>query len=644
LNNDDLYLYAGKILRINLSDGKISIESTLKYAKDWIGSSGIAIKILYDEIKPWVTPYAPANKLIFASGALVGTTAPGANKMNVSTLGPMTGGWASGCSDSYVGGNLKFAGYDLLIIEGRAHLPVYLSIYDDQIKIKDASRLWGKTTWDTLEKLRKDYGNPELHIISIGPAGENLARGACIVQDKNRAFGRCGTGSVMGSKNLKAIVVQGTGQIKIAKPKEFMELVRNLRGNFKKGIVFEKMQKHTSLNAFLSKQQSCGIQFKNFQECIVPEEWVEKIDPRKTIEKYEISQQSFPGCPYGGCGKHLYLTEGPYAGLQAENNQYEVFNTLQARLAIKEPTFMIKANALCNQLGLDVDAAGGAIGWAMECFEKNIIDERDTDGLKLNWGDSGVVLELIRKIAYREGFGDLLAEGNAKAANILGRNSSYYALNIKGQDLYETCRGALGWALGAITSTRGGGHTTGATVAEFWPTSVLEKSKSIYGISNPNTPLEYNGKAEMVTFMETLHRISNCLGICHYTTTWYDAEFSDLPDLTRLYSLATGWDNTVEEFKYKAMKQLNLEKAFNLIHTNFNRNDDMPADRELNEPIPSGNLAGWKFDKEKLNKMLDEYYELHGWNKKNSFPTKKTLLNLGLENVAEDLKKIGKLG
>ena len=556
----------------------------------------------------------------------------------------MTGGWASGCIDSYVGGQLKFAGYDSLIIEGRAHSPVYLWIYDDQIEIRDASHIWGKTTWEALRVLRKDFNDPNLHIISIGPAGENLVRGACILQDKSRAFGRCGSGAVMGSKNLKAIVVKGTGKIKVAKPQKFMDSVMRIRKMFKKGKSFEKLQRYGTLSAFPLKQENCAIQYKNFQECVLPEEIAKIVDPRKTIDKYEVSRQSFPGCAIGGCSRQLYISEGPYAGLQAECPQWEVFGTLQGRLAIKEPAFMIKVNALCNQLGVDVDMAGGAIGWAMECYQRNIINESDTDGLKLNWGDAGVVLELIKKIAYREGFGNLLAEGCAKAADILGRNSSYYAINIKGQDLYETCRGALGWCLGTITSTRGGGHATGATIAEFWPESVLEKSKSIFGVNNPNTPLEYDGKAKMVSYMEILHRINNSLGICHINTTWWDAEYMDLIHLAELYSLATGWNTTIEDLKYIATKQLNLEKAFNLVHTNFERNDDMPAQREMNEAIPYGKLAGWKFDKEKLNKMLDEYYEIHDWNKKTSFPTRRILKKLGLEDVVEDLRKIGKLG
>jgi aldehyde:ferredoxin oxidoreductase len=302
---------------------------------------------------------------------------------------------------------------------------------------------------------------------------------------------------------------------------------------------------------------------------------------------------------------------------------------------------MMKANAYCNQLGLDVDAAGGAIGWAMECYQRGIFDDKETDGLKLNWGDAGVALELIRKMSYREGFGNILAEGCARAASIVGRNSSYYAMHIKGQDLFESCRGGLAMCLGTITSTRGGGHTTGAAHDYIGPEE-KEKAGLIFGV-DPHNPLEYEGKGKMVMYTEVLHRVNNCLGICHKNTIYWDFELMDLPQLAELYSAATGWKTSVEDLKRMALRQLNLEKAFNLRHTNFDRKDDMPPPREMFEPIPTGNFAGWKMDEEKFNKMLDEYYDLHGWDSETSFPTKKTLVDLGLEYVANDLEKIGKL-
>ena len=504
--------------------------------------------------------------------------------------------------------------------------------------------MWGKTTWETLDLIRKELGDPSLHIASIGPAGENLVRGACIVQDTGRAFGRCGTGAVMGSKNLKAIVAKGTGSIRVAQPTRFMEAVKKSRALYKTARSVENFHKYGTLSIFQAKQDVCGIPYKNFQEGRIPDDMAAVMHPSKTCDKYTIAPVSFPGCGVGGCGRRLHITEGPYAGLKTECNQWEVMGTLQGRLAVWEPTFMLKINAVCNQLGLDVDAVGGAIGWAMECYQRGILKETDTDGLKLNWGDAGVILELTRKIAYREGFGDILAEGCAKAADILGRDSGYYAMHIKGQDLYEPLRGANAWALGLTTATRGGGHTSGAPVCETVPNLDLKKAKEIFGIDNADQPTAYEGKAKMVKVMEVVHRVCNSFGVCMWNTIAWDLGMPGLPELAELYSAATGWETSAEDLERLTMKQLNLEKAFNLRFTAFDRKDDMPTPRDLNEPIPKGKLAGVKIDEEKWNGLLDDYYDLHGWDRKTSFPTRRTLIDLGLGDVANDLERIGKLG
>jgi aldehyde:ferredoxin oxidoreductase len=243
-----------------------------------------------------------------------------------------------------------------------------------------------------------------------------------------------------------------------------------------------------------------------------------------------------------------------------------------------------------------------------------------------------------------EGASEIFWPKAARAADIVGRQSSYYAMHIKGQDLSEQCRGSNGWLLGTATSTRGGGHTTGAIVIETVGELDHEKAASVYGADNVDQPLDYSGKACIVMYMEALSRIANSLGICLYSTTCWDLEQIDLPQMARLYSTATGWETSVADLKRIAIRQLNLEKAFNLRFTDFDRRHDMPTPRDLNESVPAGNLAGWKLDEKKYNEMLDEYYELHGWNKQNSYPKRKILEELDLASVADELKRIGKLG
>lgn len=631
--------YAGAILRVDLSNGRIETEPIYPYMRDWLGSAGIAIKILYDELDSEISPYDPGNKIIFGAGVLQGTTAPGACKMTVSTLGPVTGGWATGASDSHVGGHLKRAGYDLLVISGKAKTPVYLYINDEQIEIRDAENLWGKTTWDTVDSIRSDLGDPSLNVICIGPAGENLVRGACIIQDKIRAFGRCGSGAVMGSKNLKAIIAKGSKSIQVAEPERFMKIVKKIRKRITSSETTKKYRQYGTYSALEAKQEASSMNYKNFQAAILPDEFLEAVDPRKLIEKYQVGRSCFPACPIG-CGHVLQFDDGNFSGLTAEKSQWEVFATLQTRLAVKDPQFMVKANALANQLGIDVDMLGGSIGWAIECFEKGILTEEDTGGMQLRWGDVDQIIELIKMICYRQGFGDLLAEGCARAADQIGRGSKYYCMHIKKQDLYEPLRGAMAWALGTVVSTRGGGHTTGTPQMETIGKIDPEKMSALYGIDPKDVdPLGYEGKPEIVLFTEVLHRAANCLGICQFNTVWVDFDFIGLPDMAELYSAATGLEMTIEEIKTITLRQLNLEKVFNIRHAKFGREDDMPTARDLNEPIPSGKLAGWRLKKDKWEDMLDEYYKLHGWDTQTSYPSKQTLDELGIGYAYEEVEK-----
>ena len=637
------YGFTGNTLRINLTSQEISVEDNTKYYKDWLTSSGYSVKIIYDEVREWVTPYEPANKLVFSSGALIGTVTPGACKMNISTIGPMTGGWATGSSDSYIGVELKHAGYDAIIVEGRSHFPCYLWITDEKVEIRDAKHLWGKTTWETLDAIREELNDDKLHIISIGPAGENLVRGASVTQDRNRAFGRCGTGAVIGSKNLKAIVCRGKTPIKLADPERFMKKAYECRKRILDCPDTESFRHYNTLSCFPKKQEMGAIPYKNCQECVFPEDTDVSMDPMAVVDKYKVARQSFPGCPIG-CGWHAKLTDGPYKGLVTEGNVWEPFGTIVARCGVKEPTFMVKVSAYCNQLGVDFNLAGGAIAWAMECYQRGILTKDDTDGMALEWGDEAVILEMIRKIAYREGFGNILAEGSKRAADIIGRDSSYYAIHIKGQDLYECLRGSNAWALGATVSTRGGGHTTGTCGWEQAGYIDTDKAFKMFGVKDVNDPLSYEGKAEITYQFEVLHRINNSTGVCHQNTIYNKLDYMDVADQAELLSAATGIELTKEDLEDIAMRQINTEKAINARFTKFTRKDDLPTLRDQVEPLKNGKMDGWKLNMDKWNDMLDRYYELHGWDKETSYPTRSTLEKYGLGYVADEMERIGKLG
>jgi len=644
LQEKDIYGYAGKILRVDLTTGRISTEPTVRYAREWLGGSGIAQWILYNEIRPWVTPYAPANRLIIGTGPLNGTLAPGASRVTADSKNALTLGVGSSNSDSHLAPELKFAGYDHIILQGKARKPVYLWIKDEHVELRDAVHLWGKTTWETDEMIKQELNDDAIQTLSIGPAGENIVRGACIIVNRGRALGRCGMGGVMGSKNVKAIAVRGTGEVKVADPARFMKAVDEIRKRFEKSDVVREFVKLGTPKGVKDRQRTCNVPYKNFQQLVFPEEAYAKWDLEKLQESYRVRNIGYMACPMH-CSRYFQIDHGAYAGLRTEGCQFESVADFAGKLAVEDPVFSIKANTYCNQLGLDVDSAAGSIGWAMECYQRGILKESDADGLKLEWGDAGVVLELIRKIAYREGFGNILGEGCAHAAEMLGRDSNYYAMNLKGQDLYEVLRSTIGWALGVCVSTRGGGHTTGAPgPCEEIPDLDADVAEKVYGIRTVAQPQAYTDKAKLVGYFEQLHRVSNSFGTCHFTTTWFEHSLQGFSELAELYSAATGFETTENDLRRSATRMLNVEKSFNLLHTNLGRKDDYPPQRDLEEPIPSGLVKGFKIEKEKWDDLLDEYYEMHNWDKKTGFPTRKCLEELDLKQVASDLEKAGKLG
>ena len=635
----DLCAYAGTILRMDLATSRTSLEPTERYARSWLGGSGLAQWMLYNEVKPGVDSLGPANKLIIGTGPLNGTLAPGASRVTADAKGPLTGGVGSSNSDGHFSAELKFAGYDSLVFEGRAEKPVYFWLHDSHVELKDASHLWGKTTWETDDLIREELRDERVQVMCIGPAGEHLARGACIIVNKGRACGRCGLGAVMGSKNLKAIAVRGTGGVKIADPKRFMKAAEQARKAFE-GESESVRTRYGTPFMTRNKQEMSGIPYKNFQYLDLPGDAFARLNNAIEIwqQQYRTRIVGYPACPRP-CDRYFRINRGSYAGLECLGVQFEALADFAGKLAVDDPDFIIEVNAYCNQLGLDIDSAAGAIGWAMECYEKGILSERDTDGLSLHWGDTNVIMELTRKIASREGFGNILAEGCARAARLLGRESEYFALHVKGQDLYEVIRSAIGWGLGVCVATRGGGHTTGAPAMETSAKVSPDVAEKIYGVRSLTDPLASEGKAKLVGYFETLHRVNNALGVCHSITHWSSPSYPGLPELAELYSAATGWETTEEDLKRLATRMLHVEKAFNILHAGFSRKDDYPPRRCLEEPIPRGAAAGFALTEGMWDRLLDEYYEMHGWDVRTGVPARATLEALGLRSIAEDLDR-----
>ncbi|MBN1105430.1 MAG: aldehyde ferredoxin oxidoreductase family protein [Deltaproteobacteria bacterium] len=630
------YGYAGKILRVDLSTGKISTQPTEDLAPRFLGGRGINQWILLQELAPWVTPFEPANIVCYGAGALAGTLVPGACRINVDSKNAFTGGIGSGSAGGWFASELKFAGYDHVVVRGKAREPVYLWIEDDRVAIKPANSLWGKTVRETEKGIRDEAGHGDAQVLCIGPAGENLVRSACIIVSGCRAVGRCGLGAVMGSKNLKAIAVRGTGRIAMTKPDQFLSLARKTARRLR-GLHEHQARKEFG-SFFVSPKWNdiSSLPYKNYHDDFIPDEVFSRVSHEVFHRAHELGPHACTACPTH-CGHTYQVAEGPYAGTLCHKAEANAVWNFGGRLAMADAGAVLKAQEDCCQLGLDIDNTTGSIAWAMDCFEQGILSEEDAGGLRLAWGDHRVVIDLIRQIANREGLGNLLAEGSLRASQVVGKGSERYAFHMKGQDLIEAIRAAKGWALGVVVSARGGAHTRGAAVTEARKYSE-EDSQRLFGVTTAGKASVYEGKPLVVARVESICALLDSVGVCFFTGTWGAPLGVSPEELAKFCSLATGVELTEETLMKTAERIHNVEKMFNVVHARFTREDDYPPARFMVEPIQSGSLKGEYLQKEAWDGMLDAYYALHGWDRETGWPTREKLEELDLPEC------VGKLG
>ncbi len=629
------YAYRGKILRVDLSRKEIGKEDTAKYAKDFLGGRGINEWILYNEVKPGISPFAPANQLLFGVGVLVGTPVLGACRLTVESKNVYTAGIGSANCGGHFGPELKFAGYDNVVIQGRSDQPCYLWIDDATVEIRNAEYLWGKTTWDTDAAIREELGDEDIQIVAIGPAGEHLARSACLICNNGRAAGKCGLGAVMGSKNLKAVAVRGSGEVSVARLEEFMSLVERQWEKFREIAKFEQQHGGKYGKDFVARQNEwSGNPVRNFQDGFWDPEKVE-LTSTHNLNKYSARRLSCFGCPKADT-KYLRIPEGEFKGTEGEGYYVNTLRDFGCHLDVGNLEAIIKAHVLCSQYGLDVDGTAGSIAWAMECYQRGIITKEDTGGIELKWGDYKVVLALLEMIALRKGFGDLLAEGCKRASERIGRGSDQYCMHLKGQDLYEPLRTTRGYGFGVIVSPIGGGHLRGATTYEAVGITAEEGLRA-FGIATVGDRKAYEGKAQMCIYNENLKGVLDSLGVCVFQTIYAGGlHYTDLSELAELLTAATGRALSVSQLTLIGERIHNIEKAFNA-REGITRKDDYPPQRFF-EPIPSGPGKGECWGREKLDRLLDEYYTLRGWDAVTGLPKRSTLRRLGLQAIADELK------
>lgn len=659
--------YIGKILEVNLSAKQVvAVDLEEKLVRNFLGGIGLGIKILYDEVGPYVDPLSPDNIVIIATGPLSGTKAPANGRTETVTKSPLTRIMGRGNFGGWWGPRLKLAGFEAVVVRGKSDSPVYLWIKDEVVQLRSAEHLWGKDTWETTDALKKELGN-DISVLSIGQAGENLVKFACPVADYYHASGRSHVGCVMGTKKLKAIAVRGTGVVPIANPERFEEAVKDATDRLVSYPEREFELRLTTGSNYLVRDaaKSETLPAKNFQTGALPPD-SDSWDLPESAQKHLKVQRGYYGyhCPYAkyyGCDLIAEVKEGSYAGLKLGGISFS-FPGYEwgAKCGIKSFPAMWKCRELCNRYGMDQVTP---IPFAMELYDKGIITKADTDGLELNWGNEQAVQEMIGRIACREGFGDILAEGSVRAAQMIGRGVEKYPITIKGMEVLEKDPRTATWAmnLGCLTCLRGGDdldttHTankyeavprwareTGWSEEEYlrWLVDWLDMPDEVKG-QIFGSPLKIDflrrgnleGKAALVKWCGDSTAIFNSLGLCMMASTsalgpTYFAE---------LYSACTGWELTASEILKTGERVFNLMKAY-IVREGLTRKDDDWPERLYQEPWPTGSLKGHVASREKINRLLDEYYELRGWNKRKGVPTKSKLIGLDLDYVADELSE-----
>ncbi len=597
--------YMGKILRVNLTTGKISEEPINKeLARKFIGARGYAGKIVFDEVPANADPLGPDNKLIFATGPLTLTTAPAGGRYDVVTKSPLNGVIAGSNSGGFFGPELKKAGYDFLIVEGKSNKPVYLWVTDDKVEIKDASHIWGKDTYVTTDTILSELGDKNIKVACIGPAGENLVKFAAVINDKARAAGRTGVGAVMGSKMLKAVAAKGTKRASIANPEKFKEALRVAMDKIKtNGVTSQGLPTYGTmvLNHIIDEHGLYPT--NNFQKGTFDK--VDNVSGEKLKDTYLIRNKACYACPIG-CGR---VSKLPDMEEETEGPEYETSWAFSADCGIDDLAAVIKANDQCNKMGLDTIATGTTIACAMELYEKGFLKKEELGNApELKFGNTETILVYPGLMAKRIGLGDKLAEGSYNFASMYGHPE--LSMSVKKQEIpaYDP-RGAQGHALEYATSNRGACHVRGYLI-----------SPEILGIPEKLDPFVVEGKGQWVKTFQDLTAVIDSEGLCLFTSSALNAE-----DYAAMLSAATGFDYTTDEVMKAGDRVWNLEKLWNL-KIGMTKKDDYLPPRFINEPLPDGAAKGQIVH---IEQLLSDYYNVRGWSKE-GIPTEEKLKDLGL--------------
>ena len=611
--------YTGNILRVDLTSEKIKIENPEEnFYRRYVGGEGFVAYFLLKELKPGINPLSAENKLIFATGSLTGYAIPGTGRNSVGAKSPLTGGFGEAEVGGHWGAELKHAGFDAVIVEGKATKPVYLWIKDGVAEIRDASHLWGKVTGEVEGILKEELNDQLVRVAQIGPGGENLVRFACVINDLRNAAGRSGMGAVMGSKNLKAIAVRGHKRLKVndkvklrAKIREFNEVAyKPYRGYFEYGTGYGMMEQSAS---------SGNLPTRNFRDGDF--QGAKALDPGVMKDEIGLKMESCYACPIR-CKKIVDIGEPWNVDPIYGGPEYESIGAFGSNCGVADLKAVCKANEVCNKYSIDAISAGVSVGFAMECYESGILNDDDTNGLKLNFGNADAMVRLTEMIAKREGIGDILAEGVKIAAEKIQNGSDKFAMHVKGQEIpMHEPRLKQGLGVGYAVSPTGAEH-----MANMHDTSIASE-RAVAGLSGLGIlePLELDDlglkKIRALVYYTNWRNVLNALLVCYFTP-W---DYVDVPEIVRA---VTGWYVSSWELMKVGERITTMARVFN-IRQGLTKKDDWLPERFF-QPQTSGALAETAIKPNEFQKAILNYYKMMGWDEE-GIPLKSKLDELELE-------------
>jgi aldehyde:ferredoxin oxidoreductase len=627
------YGFMGKIIRIDLTNQKIKIEEPDEiFYRTYMGGKGFVAYYLLKEVQPGIDPLSPDNKLIFATGVLTGVSVAGMPRFAVGAKSPLTGGYGQSEAGGFWGPELKKAGYDGIIIEGKSQEPIYLYINNDDIQIKSAEHLWGRETGEAQELIRRELGDDKIRIAQIGPGGENLVRYACILNELKHANGRNGLGAVMGSKKLKAIAVRGTKTIQIADHDKVKDIRKRYLAMYMENPLSRGLYELGTTGGLTSLNANGILPTTNFVNGeFEGAEQISGVAIEKTLLK---KREGCYACPIL-CKRGVEVDEDKIkVDIKYGGPEYETVAGFGSLCEVDDLKIIAKANELCNRYGIDTISTSCSIAFAMECFVKGILTKDDVDGIDLTFGNGQAVLQMIEKIVRREGLGDILAEGTARSAAKIGKGSEKFSLTVKNQELpMHDPRGKVGMTLSYAVSETGADHMLAGHDTLFTQKGFILDAVAPLGILEPLNKMDLSHKkVRMFTYLQQWWSFFNMAGICDFGP----APRGSMPvaDVVELVRATTGWDTSLWEIMKAGERSINMARIFNL-KAGYTKEDDTLPDR-LFEPLQNGRLKGNAISRDDFKEAILMYYSMMGWDEE-GIPSKAKLYELGLGWLVEQM-------